>query len=166
MDEPLLWTLPKKDAINILNICIEGIKKNPEIKKADIKNVVMRSLTTEPLIPLSIFKGDLSPAEALCWYLNKKLGISYRQVGFLLKRDQRTVWLNVTRALSKKLPEAKDSQSVPISAFGKKSFSMLESLIAYLKNEGYSLSSISRMIDKKYGTIASVWSRAKKKSKI
>ena len=102
-EDDILWTLPKKEAFALLRLCIEGIKRNPDINKQELKALLVRTISEEPYIPVSIFKGDLSPAEALCWYLHKH-GFTYRMISELTGRDQRTVWHNANRAAEKKKP--------------------------------------------------------------
>ena len=66
--------------------------------------------------------------------------------------------------LAKKyLPELKE-ETIPISIFSKK-LSSLETIVKYLKeNKNLRLKEISKILDRKYSTIANTYQKAKKKS--
>ncbi len=61
---------------------------------------------TEYNIPVFVFRTDLSILEAVVVYLKDKFKLSYRQIGQLLKRNERTVWTVYHRAQIKKKHEA------------------------------------------------------------
>src|SRR3989338_4012937 len=86
-------------------------------------------------VPVAIFSGKLSPAEALTKFLKEKHDLSFHDISNLIGRDERGVWANYQRAV-KKMPwpfEINESLFVPISIFNSKK-SILESLVCYLKD--------------------------------
>src|SRR3990167_4127841 len=63
------------------------------------------------LIPVVIFSGKLSPAEALAKFLKENYELGYADISKLIGRDQSAVWANYKRA-AKKMPwpfDIKDS---------------------------------------------------------
>ena len=87
------------------------------------------------LVPVAIFAGKVSPAEALAKFLKENHDLSYHEISELIGRDERGIWANYQRAI-KKMPwpfEIKDSIAVPVSIFNSEK-SILESLVSYLKD--------------------------------
>jgi DNA-directed RNA polymerase specialized sigma24 family protein len=56
----------------------------------------------ELLIPVSVFKKPkLTPFEAMVTYLKEEKNLNYREIGKLLKRDERNIWTVYNRAKKK-----------------------------------------------------------------
>ena len=121
--------------------------------------------SNELLVPISIFAGKLSPAEALAKFLKEKHELSYHEISELIGRDGRSLWANYKRA-AKKMPwpfEINESVSVPVSIFNSKK-SILEALISYLKDiKKMRNKKIAQLLNKNPANIWTVYSRAKKK---
>ena len=117
------------------------------------------------LIPVTIFSGKLSPAEALTKFLKENHDLSYHDISKLIGRDQRGVGANYKRAL-KKMPwpfEINDSISVPVSIFNPQK-SILEALVHYLKEvRKIRNKKIAQLLNKNTANIWTVYNRAKKK---
>ena len=116
-------------------------------------------------VPVTIFSGKLSPAEALAKFLKENMDMSYREIAGLIGRDERGLWANYKRA-AKKMPwpfDIKEGITVPASIFNSGK-SILESLVFYLK-EGKNLRNkkIAQLLNKNPANIWTVYSRAKKK---
>jgi len=116
-------------------------------------------------IPVSIFSGKLSPAEALTKYLKENHGLNYAEISGIIGRDQRGIWANYKRAV-KKMPwpfEILDSITVPASIFTPEK-SILESLIVYLKDvKKMRNKNIAKLLNKNPANIWTLNNRAKKK---
>ena len=118
------------------------------------------------LIPITIFSGKLSPAEALTKFLKENHDLNYHEISEIIGRDERGVWANYKRAI-KKMPwqfEINDGLAVPVSIFNSER-SILESLVSYLKDaKKMKNKSIAKMLNKNAANIWTVHNRAKKKN--
>ena len=117
------------------------------------------------LVPVTIFSGKLSPAEALIKFLKESHELSYNDIAQLICRDKRSVWANYKRA-SKKMPwpfEIKESVVVPVSIFNSEK-SILSALINYLKDvKKMRNTKIAQLLNKNPANIWTIHNRAKKK---
>ena len=117
------------------------------------------------LIPVAIFAGKLSPAEALAKFLKENHNLGYNEMAELIGRDQRGLWSNYKRA-AKKMPwpfEINDSITVPVSIFNSDK-SILEALVSYLKDvKKLRNKKIAQLLNKNPANIWTVHNRAKKK---
>jgi len=53
-------------------------------------------------LPISILtSSSLTVFEAVVWHLHEKGGLTYHEIGELLKRDERNIWTVYHRALKK-----------------------------------------------------------------
>ncbi len=88
--------------------------RKPLIIDLDLHDIDTKKLkmTKENLIiNVSHFSERLlSVLEVLCLYLRENYHLSYRMIGSLLERDERTVWTVVNRALKKIAHEQKNYQ--------------------------------------------------------
>ena len=118
------------------------------------------------LVPVAIFTGKLSPAEALTKFLKENQELSYHEISELIGRDERGVWANYKRA-AKKMPwplEIKDSVTVPVSIFNSQK-SILEALVSYLKEvKKMRNKKIAQLLNKNSANIWTVYNRAIKKT--
>lgn len=119
-------------------------------------------------IPVAIFAGKLSPAEALAKFLKENLDITYHEISELIGRDERGIWANYKRA-AKKMPwpfDIKEGITVPVSIFNSRR-SILESLVFYLKEvKKLRNKKIAQSLNKNPANIWTVYSRAKKKESL
>jgi len=121
--------------------------------------------SNERLVPIAIFSGKLSPAEALTKYLKENYGMEHREIAVLIGRDKQSVWSNYKRA-ARKMPwpfEINGSMEVPASIFNFDK-SILESLVSYLKDvKKMRNKKIAELLNKNPANIWTTYSRAKKK---
>lgn len=117
------------------------------------------------LIPVAIFSGKLSPAEALAKFLRENHDFEYHKIAELIGRNERSIWANYKRAI-KKMPwplEIKESIVVPVSIFNSEK-SILESLVSYLKDVHKMRNrKIAQLLNKNQANIWTFNNRAKKK---
>lgn len=116
----------------------------------------------EVMIPISIFSENLSPAEALCKYLNENKELKFSEIAKLIGRNQRTVWTNCNNAGKIKI-QAKEGLEIPARIFDDKDLSILEAVVCHLKNEGYSNLEIAKILNRDSKNVWTLYSRAKKK---
>lgn len=129
------------------------------------KEVLVAALTDSELIPVSIFSGDLSGLESLVLYLKEEKNKTVTQIASVLNRNKNTIYTTLKAAHKKKGKLILEAQlKIPISIFSNRKFSILESLVVYLKEtKGLTLKAISELTKKHYSTIKTTYWRAKKK---
>jgi DNA-directed RNA polymerase specialized sigma24 family protein len=124
------------------------------------------SSSRETLIPLNILKHN-SSLEAIVFYLKDVLNLKFNEIADLLNRDQRTIWVTYANAKKKKivLNVNENAQfSLPINMFVSRTFSILETIVFYLRtNNDLSFNQISELLGKNYRTVWTVYRRALKK---
>lgn len=117
-------------------------------------------------IPVSIFTKRLGSLEAIVKYLREELNLSNIKVSRLLKRDNKVTW-NIYSKARKKFPLKLDTDSdifIPVSIFAVKKFSVLESLVAYLKEkEELRFVDIAGLLHRNQRTIWTVYQKYKEK---
>lgn len=116
-------------------------------------------------VPVAIFAGKLSPAEALAKFLKENCELGYSEIAGLIGRDERGIWANYKRAV-KKMPwhfEVDKSISVPVSIFDSDK-SILEALVSYLRDvKKLRNRKIAQLLNKNPANVWTVYNRAKKK---
>ena len=117
-------------------------------------------------IPVNIFAGKLSPAEALTKFLKENCDLSYNEISGLIGVNKNSAWANYKRAV-KKVPwpfEISNGIGVPVSIFNSEK-SNLEALVSYLKDvENLRNKKIAQMLNKNPSNISTLYNRAKKKT--
>lgn len=116
------------------------------------------------LIPAGIFSSDLSPFESVVKYLHENNGRPFSEIGRLLNKDRRVIWITYSRA-SKKCPSHFSLETheinIPVSKLCSETLSMAEIIVSVLK-EDYSLKNkqISLLLKKDVRTIWTLYKRA------
>jgi hypothetical protein len=136
-----------------------------------IKNRGGTSTTANPkalLLPNTIFFDDkLAILEAIIQYLKDEKGLSYKEIGDLLERDQRNVWTVYSRVKKKgprKPVSGKPSLFVPITILTDRSISGFEAIVEFLKeSKGLSFHDIGIMLNRDERNVWTVYHRAKAK---
>lgn len=118
-------------------------------------------------VPVSIFKTKkLSMLGLTVKYLKEELNLRYSEIGKLLNRNERTIWVTYSKAIIKfpsKLKIAKGF-SIPIDVFSQRKFSILEHAVGYLKEEhSMKFSQIARILKRDDRTIWTCYHRLKQK---
>ncbi|MBU0757609.1 MAG: hypothetical protein KKF44_06070 [Nanoarchaeota archaeon] len=130
---------------------------------------VLEILEREELsIPLSVFSNTpLSSLEIIVRYLKETLGKTYHETAELLNRDDRTVWSTYNNSLKKyrgKLKIGPSSDAIPLSIFADRKYSVLESIVVFLKNTRQkSFNEIAEKLKKNYQTIWTTYRKAQAK---
>ena len=141
----------------------DRLKQKYNYSNEEIYNLWSSSNTL--IVPVTIFSGKLSPAEALTKFLKENLDLTYHEISELIGRDERGVWANYKRA-AKKMPwpfEVNDTLTVPVSIFNSEK-SVLEALVLFLKDvKKLRNKKIAQLLNKNPANVWTVYSRAKKK---
>ena len=139
----------------------ERLKQKYNYSSEELLNLGSNDL----LVPVSVFAGKLSPAEALTKFLKENNDLTHHEISGLIGRDERSCWANYRRA-AKKMPSPFDAVSgisVPVSIFNSEK-SILEALISYLNNiKKMRNKKIAQLLNKSPANIWTVYSRARKK---
>jgi hypothetical protein len=106
----------------------------------------------EETLPLSIFT-TISGLQAIVKYLHEQKHYSFAYIAKLLNRDQRTVWTSYAAVKHLCLSDTTNSASIPLHQFSDRTYSILEHLVYYLKQNGNTFSQIARMLNKDPRTI-------------
>ena len=129
-------------------------------------------------IPINVLTNN-SSLEAIVVYLKDVLEFSLVKISKLVNRDQRTIWVTYSRAKKKKISISDDLDfssselgksnsftdlndiSIPLNIFTSRKYSVLESIVLFLKNEyALSFNEISSVLGKNYRTIWTIYRRA------
>ena len=92
------------------------LEKTVKLSPEEIQRLLKQG--HEILLPLSIFKNDLSTLEVIVYYLHESQQRSFVDIAALLHRDERTIWHAYRRALKKGIqPKIQSSSFVFKSEF-------------------------------------------------
>lgn len=130
---------------------------------------VFRLVKGEAIIPVSIFRKDLTVLETIVKYLKENLSYSLHEISELIRRDERNVWhiyASARKKVSAKLVAKGTKYFVPVSVFTNKQVSALEALAVYLRDV-YRLSyhEIATLLKRDERNVWTVCSRARAKIK-
>ncbi|MFH1642460.1 MAG: hypothetical protein ABIC04_06195 [Nanoarchaeota archaeon] len=136
--------------------------------KYDLSYDDLFSKLSEIDIPLDIFVKELGSFEAIVKYLKENLGYTYHEISELLNRDERTIWNSYNKSKKKysaRIISRKSKFSLPVSAIKDRKLSVLESIVTHLKeNCLLSYAQISKLLQRNFKTIWTVYYRARKKN--
>jgi DNA-directed RNA polymerase specialized sigma24 family protein len=157
------WRVDRQKRNDVLDAVITLVSS----LSAHEKKQVLSKLIGEDALPISIFRSSLSPLEAIVFYLKHEKKKSITAIATLLQRKRSTLYTTYYKA-SKKLTGELDisdtSVLVPLSTFTNRKFAVLESLVAYLKEQrGMNLREIATALGKSYSTVRTVSMRYTKK---
>lgn len=145
--------LSKDKSVEALRILLHTLSEKHNLKTDELFDVIVGK--QEESIPLSAFSSGLSALEVVVKFLKEEKNRRYSDIARLLNRDDRTIWATYSNS-RKKSRAPLDLESpvlIPISIFSSRDRSPLEALVSYMKNSGYTVSQISRMLDKDYQTV-------------
>lgn len=139
---------------------LRNFQKTNKITTEDL--IALINLPKES-IPVSIFKSDLPPLEAIALYLKKSFEI--KEISSILNRSQKTIWTTLKNASRKKASlDESGIIRVPINIFAERKLSVLENLTKYLREtKNLKLINIANITGKDRRLIWTVYNRAKKK---
>lgn len=143
----------------------DSIKEKYRVNISDIAQELEKK---ELLIPCAIFNTELTTLQTLCKYLKENLSYNFTKISILLNRNPRIIWRAYNLA-KKRLPEkiiiTDFLKTVPISIFSNREMSIMENMVAYLKEKNrMKYSDIAKILKRDDRTIWTVYNRAKKKA--
>lgn len=156
--------------LNKLKTLSKELKTKYNLSTKQLLEILEQSfklIEKEDFIPTSIFQTKLAPLESLTKYLKENLNYNFSKIASLLNRDQRTIWSAYQSSKKKKFKlKIKSEILVPISIFSNRKFSILESLVKYLKDKyNFTFHKMALQLNRNDRTIWTVYSRAKRKTK-
>ena len=132
-----------------------------------IRLIVKEKKPKDVKIPTCIFNGKLSALETIVKYLKENLDLKYSNIAKLLNRNDRTIWTtysNSRKKFSKRFVVKSNKFFIPVSILSNRSFSVLESIVYYLKdNLNLRYSQIALMLHRDPRTVWTVYNRRKRK---
>ena len=127
--------------------------------KYNLSNDELLSYLDESLIPISIFNTKLAPLQALVKYLKENLNYNYNKISKDLNRNYQTI--RTTYITTPKIKISISSKFfISLSLFKKNKFSILETLVSYLKDsKSLSFHNIAKILNRDDRTIWTCYHR-------
>ncbi len=128
------------------------------------KKTILDRILVPKSVPLSIFNSKLSGLSSLALYYTDYEKKSVKEISKLLNRNKNTIYTTISRLNNVRKLDLSSNLFIPISIFQNRKYSILESLVFYLRNEQkMKLVEIAKMLNKSQSTIKTVYWRYKKK---
>ena len=156
------------DFANALNILIGYIAQEKGVSSDEIIKLIVKGGKQDEIeIPACVFNDKLSALETIVKYLKENIGLKYSEIAKLLNRNDRTIWTtysNSRKKYSKEFVVKANKLFIPVSIISNRSFSVLESIVYYLKdNCNLKYSQIALMLHRDQRTVWTVYNRRKRK---
>jgi hypothetical protein len=132
-------------------------------EKQDILSEVLKKRIG---MPISVFKANLSSLEIITKYLREVENKPFKEISKILNRKLSTLYNTYNNSkikFKKSLDVSDNSITIPFDIFKDRKYSILESIVAYLKDKEFSFTQISILLNKNYNTIKTVYRRYKMK---
>jgi len=157
-----------EDFENALKSLVDYLEQEKGFSSDEIIGLIVKEKKPKEVeIPTCIFNGKLSALETIVKYLKENLDLKYSNIAKLLNRNDRTIWTtysNSRKKFSKKFAVENNKYFIPASIISNRSFSVLESIVSYLKdNLNLRYSQIALMLHRDQRTIWTVYNRKKKR---
>lgn len=155
--------ISSEDLLELIKI-IE-LQQKTKLSSENLSKLIKESY----FVPIEIFRTrELAPLETLTKYLKENLNLSLKEISKLLNRTHRAIWGAYKPSIKKYKSKftIKDQKIlVSISIFSNRKFSILESLVKFLKEEhNMTYHEIAVLLNRNDRTIWTVYSRVKKKA--
>ncbi len=155
-------------SFKIVKLALKELKEKYSLSIDDIRNLMAEKPGL--VVPVSIFQNKrLSALEIICKYLKEETKLGFSRIASLLNRNPRTVWTTYSKAVRKQKSRLTVKESIimiPVEIFSDRKFSVLETLVSYLKDHhNLSFAQISQLLQKDPRNIWTVYSRFRKKTK-
>lgn len=152
-----------KESIDKFAEFLERSKSQYHINEKDILRLV-KEKNSFLSVPVSIFRNDLSPLEAVVRYLRES-EYTLKEISLLLNRSNKTIWTTYDNATKKNVKiEIDYDVFIPLFILSNRRLSTLENICSYLKDElSLSFSKISKLLGKNKNTVWTAYHRAKEK---
>lgn len=154
----------------IVRDILDSIRAYSKKDQKEILSLLLKEVSAETKtfdIPISAFRSKLSGLEIVVKFLKEESKLSFKRIAGLLNRKPNTIWTTYNNAIRKypqKLDTSDYSCSIPASVFRDRKYSILELIVAHLK-EHYDLSikEIAGLLGRNYQTIRTAYSRYRTK---
>ncbi|MBS3085285.1 hypothetical protein J4225_01205 [Candidatus Pacearchaeota archaeon] len=147
-----------------ITLLMEELKEKHKLKENEVAQFL--EISQKENIPITIFNKNLGALEALTKYMKENLNMTYKEIADALERDQRTIWTSYKKAKEKQ-PEALEIKAtqfyLPIEILKNRKFTILESVILYLREKQMKHKEIAKMLNRDARNIQTTYSRAIKK---
>ena len=122
------------------DIIISALANQEKISPSKLKTFLKNNTKKKEFngsIPLCIFNQKPSPFEAIVKYLKEEFNLKYHEIAKLTNRDQRSIWYTYKQAIKKQEQSLTISPSptIPITIINNRTYSVLSSIVKYLKEE-------------------------------
>ena len=169
-DKELIKAISDIKLRDFLKIFVAHLKHEHKLEPEQIASLFGKRIPKNHLIPISIFNNDeLSCLETIVKYLKEKLKLRFHDIALLLNRDDRTIWATYSiacRKRKKSLPVKESEVYIPTIIFQDRRLSVLESIVAYLKDSfDLRYSQISILLNRDERNIWTVYDKFRKKIK-
>jgi len=134
-------------------------------EKQKIRDEILK--TKQIGMPISVFKAALSGLEIITKYLKEVENKSFKEISKILNRKLSTIYNTYNNSKTKfkaKLDISDYSTTIPFDIFTNRKYSILESIVAYLKDKQLSFAKISSLLNRNYNTIKTTYHRFKLKN--
>ncbi len=134
-------------------------------KYSDTADILQRK---ELFLPDFIFSKKISSLEAISKYLIEDCSLSIKEASLLLNRTNKNIWYayNSSKKKLEKFNEKRIKFAIPITIFQNSNLSVLENIVAYLKDElCLAYSQIAKILHRDDRTIWTAYNKASKKRK-
>jgi len=147
----------KEELVSLLSNLVASLSQKEK------QEILEKILGKKEGFPISIFTSALSGLESIVIFLKDHKGKNIAEIASLLNRKKSTIYTTYQKArekLSGQLDVADDSIIMPYHIFANRKFAVLESLVAYLKDElNLPFVKITALLNKKYSTVRTVYVR-------
>jgi hypothetical protein len=158
--------------IGAARIFISSISEKYELPFETVLNLIKEGKETqkEIQIPTSIFLNrNLGVLESLVKYLKEEQKLTYHEIGMLLNRDERVIWVSYNKAIKKvksRFTIGKPNCWISISVFCKRNSGLLEQLVENMKEEQkLGFSEIAFILNRSNKTIWASYNNLKSREK-
>src|SRR3989344_5671033 len=153
--------LLERDQRNVRTIYMNASSKKHYKMQKEVS--VPRS---ESSIPATIFTNEVGGLEALCKYLKENRNMKYCEIARMLQRSDRTIWTAYKKAVEKynvKIHENYNDIYIPYEKLRDRTFTILESVIIYLREMNLKYSEIARLLERDQRNVRTIHARAVRK---
>lgn len=157
----MIKTEKNKVLLSILN----NLKSEFNINSQELVSLLMSS--DKSMMPVEAFaERKLSVLQSVVKYLKENLEYSNKQIADILNKDSRSIWDAYEKAKtrrSERFEIERTEMPVPLSIF-KSNPSLLESLVLYLKGQGWPNRKIAAVLNRGETTISTIYTRVNKRN--
>lgn len=133
----------------------------------NLVNDLKRGKENSDLIPIGVFSYEgFSCLEAIVKYLHENCRLRFVRIGSILNRSSKTIWATYAKAKKKSKDEFSNLTydiTIPVSVFSNRKFSILESLVGFLRDEGFGNRDVGELIRRSDSTVWSSYRKYKEK---